>query len=79
MSSAESEELKKEIERLKSVHVKELAKVKKASEKVIGEYKAANLELQKSVCPPGASASSSIVTDLSTLEADDSLLEAVSL
>ena len=75
----ETAKLKKEIDRLKAAHLKELAKLKKANEKVIGEYKATNLELQKNVCPPAPSTSSSVVTDLSTLEAtnDDSLMEAV--
>ena len=74
LSTKETEKLNKEIERLKASHEKEKAKIQRANDKLIEDYKATNLQLQKNA----PSASSSVFTDLSSLEADDSLFEAVS-
>lgn len=62
----------KEQDKLKASHAKELSRLKKGYERVIAEYKEANLELQRRVTPSEAS---SVLTDASTLEADNSRVE----
>lgn len=71
----EMDKLRKEIDIMKATHEKELARIKKASDKAIAEYKHTNSELLRQMtCPPSAasSASSSMVSDPCAMEADDS-------